>query len=66
MTAPRVELSYSEHRGITAKNSSKRGNYVLTLPNTNKIYPYAFYQEGVTAGENFKLCALRRYFVPEN
>lgn len=60
-----VALCYSETRGITAKNSSERGDIVMKLPYSNKIYPYAFYKFGVRAGEKFQISAVRQYFDPQ-
>ena len=59
-----VVLGYSATRGITAKGSLRRGDCILTLPYSNKIYPYAFYQIGVAKGERFQLSAFRQYFDP--
>lgn len=59
-----VVLGYSATRGITAKNSSERGDFILTLPYSNKIYPYAFYKRDAVKGETFHISAFRQYFNP--
>ena len=59
-----VVLGYSAKNGITAKNSPDRGDCILILPYSNKIYPYAFYKRDVLKGENFHISAFRQYFDP--
>ena len=61
-----IALVYSAPRGITAQNSASRGDCVLRLPSSNKIYPYAFLKTNVTAGETFHISVLRKYFDPEH
>lgn len=56
-----VAIGYSATRGITAKNSPDRGDFLLTLPYTGKIYPYAFYKEKVKEKDSFHLSAYRQY-----
>ena len=59
-----VAIGYSATRGITAKDSPDRGDFLLSLPVTGKIYPYAFYKEKVKAQETFHLSAYRQYIDP--
>lgn len=61
-----IALGYSPTRGITAKNSGRRGDINCVLPQTGKIYPYAINQRSASEGETFELFSYRQYFVPGN
>lgn len=56
-----VAIGYSATRGITARQNPERGDFLLSLPVTGKIYPYAFYRQNVKAKESFHLSAYRQY-----
>ena len=60
-----VSLSYSSSCGITARGREKeRGDILLYLYQTGKIYPYACEKESAKAGESFLLHAFHQYFPP--
>ena len=60
-----VSLSYSSSCGITARgNEKERGDILLYLYQSGKIYPYACEKSSAKEGESFTLHAFHQYFLP--
>lgn len=59
-----VVLGFSPVCGATAKNSPDRGDYLLTLPVSNKVYPCVYASEYSPAGKTFYVSGYRQYFDP--
>ncbi len=60
-----VALGYSCTHGITARGMEKeRGNNLLYLYQSGKMYPYACEKDSARKGESFTLHAFHQYFPP--
>ena len=60
-----IVLGYSITDGLTARgNEEERGDCVLCLYPSTKIYPYAYERDSAKTGDKFRISAYQQFFLP--